>query len=85
MAIASVCRVTLLAPDGTQLKLGCSAPQVKNCAVSSDSETLIIRRNCHKYGVQPKTPPTDLREIELRPALMNIASADSAQSMPLAG
>ncbi|MCQ8183472.1 hypothetical protein NP603_20335 [Methylomonas sp. SURF-1] len=82
VAIASVCSITLLAPDGTQLKLGCSAPQVKNCAVASDSETLIIRRNCHKYGELPKTPPNELREIELRPALMNMASADPAQPVP---
>ncbi|BBL58633.1 hypothetical protein [Methylomonas koyamae] len=80
VAIASVCSVTLLAPDGTQLRLGCSAPQVKNCAVSSDSETLIIR---HKYGELPKTPPADLREIELRPALMNIANAGEAMSLPV--
>jgi len=72
--VASLCNVTLLAPDGSQISLGCSAPVVRNCAAFLNSENLIIRRNCHKYGEPKDDQPKDFK---LEPALMNIASSEA--------
>jgi zona occludens toxin len=53
VSIHGLCRIALIAPDGSMLSLSCQSAGVGRCDASVDAPDLVIRRDCHKYG-EPK-------------------------------
>ncbi|AEG00733.1 zonular occludens toxin family protein [Methylomonas methanica] len=55
-SVHGLCKIKLIAPDGSILDLGCTSALVSVCAAVLDTPTKVVRRDCHKYG-EPKQQP----------------------------
>lgn len=53
VSVHGLCKIKLIAPDGSILDLGCTSVLVSVCAAVLDTPTKVVRRDCHKYG-EPK-------------------------------
>jgi zona occludens toxin len=72
VTVQSLCKITLIGPDGYNLQLTCNSDQISACSASVDSPDLVSRRNCRKYGEPKQTPVPELPQNALVATASNL-------------